>query len=227
MGNDDQLFLLRAHEVDVVAKFLPPNSRILEIGGGNGFQASRLQKLGHDVVSIDVKIPKNTTDLKVPIVEYDGKNIPAPDKSFDVVFSSNVLEHVEDLHGLNADVRRVLRDGGTVLHVVPTPVWRFWTSVAHYPFELGKAYHLFRECIVEPRSALPGCIYRGLKRGLRHIIAARFPSRHGEVGSAVSELYYFSDWSWRSRFKSDRFAVTSAHDMGLFYTFSNRILPRK
>jgi SAM-dependent methyltransferase len=47
-------------------------------------------------------------DLRV----FDGERIPCADASVDVVFCKQVLEHVERLDPLIADVARVLRPGG-------------------------------------------------------------------------------------------------------------------
>lgn len=56
------------------------------------------------------------------------------DASYDAVFCSGVLEHVDDCHGAVAECHRVLRPGGTFLvgvpfaqrlHRVPQDYWRF------------------------------------------------------------------------------------------------------
>jgi SAM-dependent methyltransferase len=48
-----------------------------------------------------------------------GEAIPHPDASFDVVFSSNVLEHTADPARVLAESVRVLKPGGFLCHVVP------------------------------------------------------------------------------------------------------------
>jgi ubiquinone/menaquinone biosynthesis C-methylase UbiE len=63
---------------------------------------------------------------------YDGKNIPFPNESLDVIFSSNVLEHVQDLKSLQAAIRRVLKPSGYCIDLMPSATWRFWTILAHY-----------------------------------------------------------------------------------------------
>ncbi len=46
------------------------------------------------------------------IVSYDGVNIPFEDGCFDVVFSEQVFEHVQQPYPLMRDVARVLKPGG-------------------------------------------------------------------------------------------------------------------
>jgi ubiquinone/menaquinone biosynthesis C-methylase UbiE len=49
----------------------------------------------------------------------DGGSLPLPDASFDVVWASEVLEHVADTARLLSEVRRVLRTGGALLVTTP------------------------------------------------------------------------------------------------------------
>ncbi|MCH8807211.1 MAG: class I SAM-dependent methyltransferase [Planctomycetes bacterium] len=52
---------------------------------------------------------------------YDGRDLPLPDRSVDVIFSQQVLEHVrsEYIESYYAEEGRVLKPGGMVLHQVP------------------------------------------------------------------------------------------------------------
>lgn len=74
-----------------------------------------------------------------------GEAIPHPDNSFDVVFSSNVLEHTKDPSRVVAESIRVLRPGGIVCHVVPNygSWWEGHYGVLWIPFLnkfLGRLY---------------------------------------------------------------------------------------
>ncbi|MCK0209484.1 methyltransferase domain-containing protein [Starkeya koreensis] len=51
----------------------------------------------------------------------DIQDIPFPDKSFDIIWCSHVLEHVPDDRKAMREIHRVLRDGGTAL--IQIPVW--------------------------------------------------------------------------------------------------------
>ena len=66
-----------------------------------------------EYVGIDV-YPGDNVDIV-----YDGKSIPCEDGYFDVVFSSSVFEHVEDLNYSLSETHRILKESGVLISVVP------------------------------------------------------------------------------------------------------------
>ncbi len=123
------LQLIRAYEIQFALRFIPADVKnIVEIGGGVGWQVKELKKHGFQVRSFDVE-SSNYAEKKNDLVElYDGKNLPIRDGSMDLVFSSNVLEHIADTRSTMLEQMRVLRQGGYCLHILPSTSWRFWTS---------------------------------------------------------------------------------------------------
>ncbi|MGH7963425.1 MAG: class I SAM-dependent methyltransferase, partial [Candidatus Binatia bacterium] len=97
---------LRRHEIDTVRHWFQPGMRVLELGGGSGFQASILASRGCEVLSIDLPERPIPRQIYYPVQAYDGHTIPAADASFDVVFSSNVLEHIWPLPPILRETRR-------------------------------------------------------------------------------------------------------------------------
>jgi len=216
---------LRKAELEMIRGWLRPDMRILEIGGGSGFQASVVASWGHQLMSIDLPSRPFPPPYLYPVQNYDGINIPAADESLDFIFSSNVLEHVADLPALFAEMRRVLKPDGLALHILPTPAWRFWTCLTHYG-DLSRArLNLPRrrtttqatspaahgaEAATTERNA-PASFGRRLKRAI-------FPEPHGEFPSALSELYYFSRRRWLKVFRENGFDVRQVVSNELFYT---------
>ena len=72
-------------------------------------------------VGVDIDTPV-TRALASADVFYDGRRLPFPDQQFDAVLCSQVLEHVFTPEEFLAEIRRVLRPGGTLLLAVPF-VW--------------------------------------------------------------------------------------------------------
>jgi SAM-dependent methyltransferase len=209
---------VRAAELELAIPLLPPGSEILEFGAGDGWQASELQRRGFSVTAIDACPPREGQHH--PVASYDGSRLPYPDASFDVVFSSNVLEHVAAFGLVQSELARVLRAGGTAVHCLPSATWRLWTSLGHPLYaarwaarlalsRLGTRLRTTASIASHGASAIsfPAMIKRGL-----------WPHRHGEHGSALSELWLFSRRAWERRFARSGWRVVSIRSTHLCYT---------
>jgi SAM-dependent methyltransferase len=210
----------RLAQLELVRPWIPPQQRVLEVGGGSGYQASVLRSWGHDVRSIDIAVASQTYH---PVELYDGAKIPFPDASFDVVFSSNVLEHLEAPHALLREMRRVLTPGGRAVHVVPSATWRAATSLTHYVFLAKYALGFQRSRAFSPSdTSLRATI--GKRGVLGTIMRVVFPGPHGAYRNAVIELHTYTRRRWVSVFNESGFSVAEAVGQGLFYT-GNAVAP--
>jgi SAM-dependent methyltransferase len=214
------LHAIRDVEISDILKYFGRGTKILEIGGGTGYQAKRLSSAGFDVVSIDLDGGTYAShQQEYPVLPYDGRIIPFDDAIFDAVYTSNVLEHVSDLAGLHQEIRRVLKPMGYCIHVMPSGSWRFWTDITHYI-----------DMIHWISLRLPPALPRGLSRDE----FARVPRelfnmwalfkklwlvpRHGETGNALSEIWLFSRRYWDRHFRDHDFDILCAEPSGMFYT---------
>lgn len=114
---------LKTWEREVIARF-PSGARILDIGCGLGREAFPLSDLGYDVVGIDIskEVISQVRQLSaekgyhIPFVLYDGKKLPFPDDSFDVVLiwaqTFGLLYGEAFRRDYLAECRRVLKTGG-------------------------------------------------------------------------------------------------------------------
>jgi SAM-dependent methyltransferase len=98
--------------------------RVLDIGCGEGWFASELNRAGVSVVALDVAAePLRRARARVPgldarLIDAD-EPWPLPDASFDAVWAGETLEHVADSAGWLSQARRVLRPGGRLLLSTP------------------------------------------------------------------------------------------------------------
>ena len=122
---------IRRYELELVLLLLPDSGKVLEIGAGAGWQAQLLAERGYVVSAIDLPSSNYIAERMWPITEYDGSHIPFGDSNFDVVFSSNVLEHIRDAYSFHKEIHRVLKHDGCAIHVLPSASWRFWTNITH------------------------------------------------------------------------------------------------
>lgn len=101
---------------------LKDGDKVLEVGCGNGYYLSLLNRLGIklsltgvDVDKLALKDAKKfINDSKVKVVFADASKIPFPSNSFDKIVMSEVIEHVNDEKKVLKEVHRVLKRGGTL-----------------------------------------------------------------------------------------------------------------
>ena len=214
---------IRGAEIDAVARWFAPGRRVLELGGGNGYQASRISEWGCLVDSIDVKPPAPSQTSYYPVRIYDGHHIPFADGTFDVVFSSTVLEEIEHLDAMLEETRRVLNKNGLAVHVVPTTAWRFWNTAGY----LLKAVRSGLSDLLKTALSVVGATEEAPRRE-RSTIAEHIRASlraYGPYPSAVSELYYYSRWRWRRLFRRHGWRIVHVSGNGIFYT-GHGLLPR-
>jgi demethylmenaquinone methyltransferase / 2-methoxy-6-polyprenyl-1,4-benzoquinol methylase len=98
---------------------LAPGMRVLDIATGTGLVAREaLGIVGANgcVVGLDPSagMLAQAGQLDIALVRALGERLPIADNSFDFVSMGYALRHVADLGALFAEIRRVLRPGGTV-----------------------------------------------------------------------------------------------------------------
>jgi ubiquinone/menaquinone biosynthesis C-methylase UbiE len=98
--------------------------RVLDYGCGDGAFAADLVAAGCAVTMADVaEEALRRARARVPearaVHVAEGAALPFDEDAFDVVWAGEVLEHVADVVGLLAELRRVLRWGGRLLATTP------------------------------------------------------------------------------------------------------------
>jgi 2-polyprenyl-6-hydroxyphenyl methylase/3-demethylubiquinone-9 3-methyltransferase len=98
--------------------------RVLDFGCTVGRAAERFLAAGHSVVGMDIsRSAIEVARKRVPAAEFhlveSETSLPIPDGSVDVVYSSEVIEHLFDVLGFMGEAHRVLSDGGLFLITVP------------------------------------------------------------------------------------------------------------
>jgi SAM-dependent methyltransferase len=100
-----------------------PGERVLDLGCGAGRFVRALAEAGADPVGVELaegaleRARRNVPGADLRLMD-DG--IPLEDASVDLVWCSEVLEHVPDTAGLLSEARRVLRTGGRLLVTTPS-----------------------------------------------------------------------------------------------------------
>jgi SAM-dependent methyltransferase len=108
--------------LDRLQRFKQMN-RILDVGCSAGFFLKLAKDRGWNVQGVEIAEWAATfarEELGVPVFQGMLQAAEFPSGSFDVAFSSHVLEHVEQPRTFIAEMKRVLRPGGALVIIVPT-----------------------------------------------------------------------------------------------------------
>jgi len=122
-------------------EFLPKKkSFVLDIGSGTGELTSLIRKMRHNVIATEIsknaikKIKFNHKILSV-LINFN-ENIPFKDKTFDIVFCSEVIEHLFFPENFLKECNRILKNGGLLLLSTPNSVY----YIKRILYLLGKTY---------------------------------------------------------------------------------------
>lgn len=118
----DTATLLESLSADVCGHNLD-GQRVLDVGGGPGYFAEAFGEKGAMYVGLEPSVSEmSAAGLSgYGAVRGDGSALPFTDGTFDVTYSSNVVEHVADPQALCDEMLRVTAPGGLV--VVSYTVW--------------------------------------------------------------------------------------------------------
>ena len=97
------------------------NSKILDVGCGNGLDARLVSKRANIVLGIDKSFNKEWIMQKSNLANKlffsvaDAKSLPFKDNNFDFVFAKDVLHHVDNPYEIIKEIKRTTKIGGTII----------------------------------------------------------------------------------------------------------------
>ena len=228
--------------------FKGKNINILEFGSGNGFQIPYLQQIGNVVASDiytsnDIKNMKDVNFIKCSII-----NTPFDEEQFDIVFSSHVIEHIEDIHSAFDELKRIGKPNCIYVFSVPTNIWLLLAIPAQYYSKLrgvsGKLLSIRNSKAVKPaqdenerlqvehllkmmstnnnhknkRSAKRIIIINKLFRNIR-------PTGHGIHSGFIDCYRTFRIEKWQQLFSNNGFSIIKTQPLLLFAPSEWPIIP--
>ena len=116
----------RSHEKMLSFSRAPKRRRVLDFGGGNGVLLPTLSRLFDEVVCVDLncdiaaEVVRIYNLTNVQVVADDIFRLGLPEDHFDAITAASVLEHIEELDKLAAEMKRILAPGGELLATAPS-----------------------------------------------------------------------------------------------------------
>ena len=192
------------------------NKRVLEVGAGDGSQTKLLKEYFNEVVSIDIAPATNIQH----IIIADVCDLPFEDKEFDIIFSSNVLEHVDDLEKAFSEMKRVLKDNGMMIHSMPSHVWKLLQISLGWLHSLKKIMYKLLNIKISRRATPDDFVHlhgtKSKKRGLRDkLMGLIIPSIHGTSSNHIYEYLRFRPSYWEKKFKENDLICIKKHNLFL------------
>jgi SAM-dependent methyltransferase len=209
---------IRKNELNTALETFPnqKNLEILEIGGRDGYQANIISKKGYNVTSIDIYpiYPQFYPVQKGTINQLNFK-----ENSFDMIYSSNMLQEIQHIEESFIEMKRVLKKDGIIIHIVPSSWWSLITNFWHYcliPKYLIKSNKFkkifnsnLNESQVEQNDNIKSST-KNLKQLFFHPLGANT--------SFIHEILYFSKIYWKKLFKKNGFIIIEQRNCPYFYS---------
>jgi SAM-dependent methyltransferase len=163
---------------------LRPGARVLDVGSGFGRHVYECARRGAHVVALDyaadevvqtrdtlaamVEAGEITADKLIGVLRGDARRLPFPDATFDVVITSEVLEHIQDDVAAIAEMVRVLRPGGRFAATVPAWLpevvnWKL-SDEYHAPKSVGGHVRIYSRTELQAKLRAAGLLVDGYHR---------------------------------------------------------------
>ncbi len=190
---------------DCIAMHPTYGGAILDIGCGRGLLLEKVRAVavegsvfsGIDISPELVRISKESNPV-ADIRVGDAEALPYPDNSFDVVFMTEVLEHMLDFKAALSEVRRVLKAGGIFIVSVPNRDWAsydFYDKIRNHSLQpVDDHYFRFTEIsdllteqslTIKRYRGLDNLYYYGWKHKVEAAAAFVFPVLHKKMKRLV------------------------------------------
>lgn len=186
--------IIRDSEWKYLRQEITPESKFLDIGCGSGDNIYRAKtELNCQVKGIDPQPGAHGVgrfadeNEKLNLIDQGfSENLPYLAKEFDIVFSSHVLEHVNDQSQTLQEMKRVLKDDGTLIIGMPTAAMSWISFFSYFLFTTHANILAFVKAI--PTKQV-------LKKFLRIFIPPSHSEPHAQT--IFFDLYEYRIAKWR------------------------------
>lgn len=226
---DAYLHDLRRREIELVFDGCDEGTfdRGLELGAGDGFISGLLSRFVGDLLVTDfypdiLRLPPRP-GVRAQVMDAEATGEVLAAGSFDLVFSSNLLEHLPDLPRALGGIHRVLADDGLAVQILPSAFWKVCQLGLFTPDVVlsrldryGRGYlpQPLRRLTQDAEAWTPARHNNPKVDDGRDDWVHRFliPPVHGAVGGHGRELRRFRRRAWREVFTRAGFTIVAEID---------------
>ncbi len=223
----------RAREIALIFNKCPEKifKTMLEIGAGDGFQSALLLTYTQKLVCTEYDEQKLQNKISDPAVSYkivDAENLPHyfKPKTFDVIFSSNVFEHLHQPEKVFKDMHAILANDGVCVHIMPSPFLKWTWLLLFYPNQVITLLEMLTQkggakslrqvskgdevALKELRADLGNNPKAAQRSWLKSQL---WPTPHGAYPSHIAELRGYSRKRWTKVMHDAGFTVIAVKKM--------------
>jgi len=209
-----------------------PNKRLfnegLEIGAGDGFLSLLLSQYVQHLICTDynpdrLKIrSKKSIEVKICDAEIIEKYFKRG--QFDLILSSNLLEHLPCIQSALNGIHEILKDDGITIHVMPNSLWKIIQIFLFYPDRIITLVEKITEkslkknlnsiCatfhnnrIGKQEFQLLGNNPKVKRKTYSYPRNLLWPIPHGAYKSNIEEFFKYTKRRWLDEFKRANFNV--------------------
>jgi len=161
----DTFFLIDEIKLFYLLPLLPKDGKTIEVGSGSGRLSCFLASHGYETTCLDysteaLRVAKENyklTNVKGHFVLGNAFNLPFPDYTFDIVFSTGLLEHFENPQPIVSEMVRVLKNKGL-----------FYSDIVPKKFSLLRSLDFFSKLRKNQKNCFEG---RFRKRDIEEVLS--------------------------------------------------------
>ncbi|MFH1514101.1 MAG: class I SAM-dependent methyltransferase [bacterium] len=190
-------------------------NRALEIGCGDGTQSILLKEYCRELISTDIDSRDISPERleEINFVPADAASLPFENDQFDLIYSSNVLEHIENIEEAIDEMNRVLKPDGIMIHVIPNTTWKFLQLVLWVPFRLK----ILAAKLFGIKSQTKSAGEFGSPKSEIETKSSRWcPPVHGVAESHLEELMLFRVSHWKNLFQKKELIIEKSYGLMLY-----------
>jgi SAM-dependent methyltransferase len=208
------------------------NLNILEFGCGDGFQIPYLKQLG-EVYASDIYISDGIRAMAdTKFYQCDITNTPFEDNKFDILFSNQVLEHIEDIGGAFRELKRIGKKDCIYIFSVPTRIWLILDIPAQYYVRIKYLINRLIKLKRPSTTKLTNRIGRGenVKVSSNSLLLGKLfhkllPAGHGKYKNFLECYQHFGKYKWIRLFRENGLSVIKINPLLLYGPAEWPIIP--
>lgn len=211
-------YLVRGMEIDFLLRFVGAGRLgiSLDMGCGNGFTSCLISSRAEKVIASDLYCKDAVTHsvglesaqsllsgLKmdnITLLASSIQNLPFKDKAFDTVYAGYVLQYLKDHSAALKELRRIAKDDGIVILVLPNFLERIYAFFQFYTYLGIKALKGVRT--IDKKEA-----FAKLDKFKDNYKYFPFPGPHGAYRNSAVEMSRHMPFSWDREFRKNGFKI--------------------